>query len=99
MGAPTSVASIGATRNGTRGADAGDSARAGTGTRGGIGGGAMANGRLLHGLVHPEFGHMRIPHDRDRDPFDGVCPFHGGAVRLWFSSQMPNHGKSARRQA
>jgi len=43
----------------------------------GIGGGAMANGRLLHGLVHPEFGHMRIPHDRDRDPFDGVCPFHG----------------------
>jgi len=43
----------------------------------GIGGGAMANGRLLHGLVHPEFGHMLIPHDRDRDPFDGVCPFHG----------------------
>src|SRR5207302_6382700 len=43
----------------------------------GIGGGAMANGRLLHGLVHPEFGHMRIPHDRDRDPFDGVCPYHG----------------------
>ena len=43
----------------------------------GIGGGAMANGKLLHGLLHPEFGHMRIPHDRERDPFDGVCPFHG----------------------
>jgi fructokinase len=43
----------------------------------GIGGGGMANGRLLHGLLHPEFGHMRIPHDRARDPFDGVCPFHG----------------------
>jgi fructokinase len=42
----------------------------------GIGGGAMANGRLLHGLSHPEFGHMRVPHDRRRDPFDGVCPFH-----------------------
>jgi fructokinase len=37
----------------------------------------MAGGQLLHGLVHPEFGHMRIPHDRERDPFDGVCPFHG----------------------
>jgi fructokinase len=43
----------------------------------GIGGGAMANGQLVHGLLHPEFGHMRIPHDRERDPFDGVCPFHG----------------------
>jgi fructokinase len=43
----------------------------------GIGGGGMARGRLLHGLVHPEFGHMRIPHDREFDPFDGVCPYHG----------------------
>jgi fructokinase len=43
----------------------------------GIGGGGMANGRLLHGLLHPEFGHMRVPHDRTRDPFDGVCPYHG----------------------
>jgi fructokinase len=43
----------------------------------GIGGGGMAGGKLLHGLVHPEFGHMRIPHDRERDPFDGVCPYHG----------------------
>jgi fructokinase len=43
----------------------------------GIGGGGMANGKLMHGLLHPELGHMRIPHDRDRDPFDGICPFHG----------------------
>ena len=43
----------------------------------GIGGGVMANGKLLHGLVHPEFGHMRIPHDPDRDPFPGDCPYHG----------------------
>jgi fructokinase len=43
----------------------------------GIGGGGMAGGRLLHGLLHPEFGHMRIPHDRGRDPFEGVCPYHG----------------------
>jgi fructokinase len=43
----------------------------------GIGGGGMTGGRLLHGLAHPEFGHMRIPHDRARDPFEGVCPYHG----------------------
>jgi fructokinase len=43
----------------------------------GIGGGVMAGGRLLHGLLHPEIGHMLIPHDRARDPFPGVCPFHG----------------------
>jgi fructokinase len=43
----------------------------------GIGGGGMARGKLLHGLVHPEFGHMRIPHDRAADPFPGVCPYHG----------------------
>jgi fructokinase len=46
----------------------------------GIGGGGMARGRLLHGLVHPEFGHMRIPHDLDADPFPGVCPYHGDCL-------------------
>ena len=43
----------------------------------GIGGGAVANGKVVHGLLHPEMGHMRIPHDRERDPFDGACPYHG----------------------
>jgi fructokinase len=43
----------------------------------GIGGGIIARDRLLHGLLHPEVGHMLIPHDRERDPFTGVCPFHG----------------------
>ena len=43
----------------------------------GIGGGGMVGGNLLHGLLHPEFGHMRIPHDTDADPFGGVCPYHG----------------------
>ena len=43
----------------------------------GIGGGGLVNGRLMHGLIHPEFGHMRVPHDRELDPFDGVCPYRG----------------------
>jgi fructokinase len=46
----------------------------------GIGGGGMANGRLMHGLLHPEFGHMRIPHDLKRDPFAGSCPYHGDCL-------------------
>jgi fructokinase len=43
----------------------------------GIGGGALVDGRPVHGLVHPEMGHVRVPHDRTRDPFDGTCPHHG----------------------
>jgi fructokinase len=43
----------------------------------GIGGGGFAGGKLMHGLLHPEFGHMRIPHDLARDPFEGTCPYHG----------------------
>jgi fructokinase len=46
----------------------------------GIGGGGVVNGRLLHGLVHPEMGHLRIPHDRLADPFPGVCPYHGDCL-------------------
>lgn len=43
----------------------------------GIGGGGLVNGDLMHGLLHPEMGHILIPHDREVDPFKGVCPFHG----------------------
>lgn len=42
----------------------------------GIGAGGMAGGKLLHGLVHPEMGHMRLPRIPD-DTFGGVCPAHG----------------------
>lgn len=42
----------------------------------GIGGGGLVNGQLLHGLVHPEMGHICLPHDRTADPFEGMCPFH-----------------------
>ncbi|HXA67413.1 MAG TPA: ROK family protein [Bryobacteraceae bacterium] len=46
----------------------------------GVGGGGMLDGRLLHGRRHPEMGHIRIPHDRDRDPFAGNCPYHGDCL-------------------
>ena len=40
----------------------------------GIGGGGLVNGQLIHGLVHPEMGHMRIPHDLDSRPLPGPLP-------------------------
>jgi fructokinase len=46
----------------------------------GIGGGAMANGQVIHGLVHPEMGHLRLPHDLVADPFPGICPYHGDCL-------------------
>jgi len=46
----------------------------------GIGGGAMVNGKLLHGLMHPEMGHMRVPHDLTSDPFPGCCSYHGDCL-------------------
>ena len=46
----------------------------------GIGGGGMTGGQLMHGLIHPEIGHMRLPHDWDADPFPGLCPYHGDCL-------------------
>jgi len=46
----------------------------------GIGGAALVGGIPLHGLTHPEMGHIRIPHDRTLDPFPGICPSHGDCL-------------------
>jgi len=43
----------------------------------GVGGGAISAGIPIHGLVHPEMGHIGLPHDFQADPFPGNCPFHG----------------------
>jgi fructokinase len=46
----------------------------------GIGGAAVANHEVVHGMIHPEMGHMLIPHDWEKDPFPGVCPYHGDCL-------------------
>jgi len=46
----------------------------------GIGGGGLINGRSLHGLIHPEMGHIRVPRVPG-DSFPGNCPYHGDCLQ------------------
>lgn len=41
----------------------------------GIGGGIYIDGKLLHGMMHPEAGHVLI-RKRSDDPYAGRCPYH-----------------------
>ena len=43
----------------------------------GIGGGGLVNGKMMHGLVHPEMGHILLPLEEGPHAFKGICPFHG----------------------
>lgn len=45
----------------------------------GIGGGALVNGKPVHGLVHPEMGHLFLPR-AEGDDYEGYCPFHGACL-------------------
>ena len=46
----------------------------------GVGGGAVVEGRLLHGLVHPEMGHMLLRPCKDDPAPHGFCPYHDGCL-------------------
>ena len=46
----------------------------------GIGGGVLSGGQLVHGLIHPEWGHV-IMNRHPEDPLQrGVCPYHEHCV-------------------
>ena len=57
----------------------------------GIGGGAMIDGRILHGRMHPEMGHIPIHHDREQDPYEGCCPYHGDCLEGLASGPSLRH--------
>jgi fructokinase len=46
----------------------------------GIGGGAIVGGKPIHGLSHPEMGHIRPQRHPDDLGFAGACPFHGDCL-------------------
>jgi len=46
----------------------------------GIGGGLYVYGKPLHGLMHPEMGHVLIQQNKARDLFAGCCPYHNGCL-------------------
>jgi fructokinase len=46
----------------------------------GVGGGGMLNGKLMHGLVHPEMGHIYLPPRSDDPAPEGFCPYHGNCL-------------------
>lgn len=41
----------------------------------GIGGGAYICGKLIHGIGHPEMGHINVTR-HPKDSFEGLCPYH-----------------------
>ena len=43
----------------------------------GVGGGVVINGKPLHGLVHPEIGHMQVPNSHS---VKCACPYHNSCV-------------------
>lgn len=45
----------------------------------GIGAGVLCDGRLIHGALHPEFGHLFTPR-KEGDDFAGTCRFHGNCL-------------------
>lgn len=45
----------------------------------GVGIGAYINGKLLHGMMHPEAGHMLLKKEID-DTYRGKCPYHNSCL-------------------
>jgi fructokinase len=73
----------------------------------GIGGGIVIGGNIVHGLAHPELGHIAVEKHPD-DPFAGSCPFHrscleglaaGPALEARFGARPSQLGEHERERA
>ena len=53
----------------------------------GVGGGVLINGQLLHGLLHPEIGHLLVPPPHNSTAIQQAChcPFHKSCVEGYVS--------------
>lgn len=46
----------------------------------GIGAGLVVEGKMVHGLVHPELGHMLLRQEEGDPAPEGFCPYHRGCL-------------------
>ena len=46
----------------------------------------MINNKAVHGLLHPEMGHINVPRAPTEVLARGVCPFHASCVEGYVSS-------------
>ena len=46
----------------------------------GVGVGLVVNGKSIHGMLHPEAGHILCQKLKSDENFNGTCPFHGSCI-------------------
>lgn len=57
----------------------------------GIGAGIIANGKITHGLIHPELGHIPLPRHPKDTSFASACPFHDDCLEGLASGSAMHH--------
>lgn len=46
----------------------------------GVGAGLVIEGKMVHGLIHPELGHMLLRQEANDPSPEGFCPYHKGCI-------------------